>query len=62
LVVRHATIRSVRVGGVVIRDVKAIVLPPEGEDLGVKLGRDALVAHRVDVDGLRLRLTVTPVK
>lgn len=58
LACRVVTLASVRIGGLELRDVEAIALPPEGEDLGAKLGRAAYASHYFDVDFSQLRLTI----
>lgn len=58
LACRRVKLASVRIGGFEMRDVEALALPPEGEDLGAKLGRAAYASHYFDVDFSRLRLTI----
>jgi hypothetical protein len=58
LTARRGVIRTMRIGGVVLRDVPTLVLPPEGEDLGSKLGRAAVSHLRLEPDPARLRLTI----
>lgn len=58
LACRMVKLSSVRVGGLEMRDVEAVALPPEGEDLGAKLGRAAYESHYFDVDYSHLRLTI----
>ncbi|MEX2185862.1 MAG: aspartyl protease family protein [Pirellulales bacterium] len=58
LACRRVKLSSLRVGSLEMRDVEALALPPEGEDLGAKLGRAAYESHYLDVDFSHLRLTV----
>jgi len=62
LILRQATIRSLRIGPHELRNIKAYVLPPEGEDLGAKIGRIAFTGYETVVDGSRLQLTLKPIK
>lgn len=55
---RRVTLSSVRVGGLLLRNVEALALPPEGEDLGAKLGRAAYASFYFDVDFSQLRMTI----
>lgn len=55
---RRATLESVQVGGLALTNVEALVLPPEGEDLGAKLGRAAYAGYYFDVDYAQLRMTI----
>lgn len=55
---RRIQIKSIAFGNVELRDVEALALPPEGEDLGAKLGNAAYAGHYFDVDFSQLKLTV----
>ena len=55
---RRITLGYLRLGRCVLRGVKAYVLPPEAEDVGNRLGRDALAGHRVRLEPERLRLWI----
>jgi hypothetical protein len=59
LPVHRVTIPKMRLAGVVLEDVAALVLPPEGEDLGAKLGHDAYSHLDCRTDGRRLVMRVT---
>jgi hypothetical protein len=48
-----------RFAGIVLKDVDAFVLPPEGEDLGAKLGHNAYNHLVCRIDGRRLTMRVT---
>ena len=58
LAVHKVTIPRMRLAGVVLENVAAMVLPPEGEDLGAKLGHDAYSHLDLRADGRRLVLRV----
>jgi hypothetical protein len=58
LACRVVQLASVRLGGLEMRSVEALALPPEGEDLGAKLGRDAYGSHYLDADYSQLRVTI----
>jgi hypothetical protein len=60
LACRRVKVASIVVGGLELRNVEALALPPEGEDLGAKLGRAAYGGHYFDVDFSRLRTTIMP--
>ena len=62
LTLREATISSLRIGPHKLRNIKAYVLPPEGEDLGAKIGRIAFTGYETVVDGSRLQITLKPIK
>ena len=49
---------EIRLGKTVLRDVSALVLPPEAEDLGCILPRSALKGHSVQLEPERLRLWI----
>jgi hypothetical protein len=59
LSVHKVKIPMMRLAGVQLKDVEALVLPPEGEDLGAKLGHNAYNHLVLRVDGRRLALRVT---
>ena len=59
LTVRELTIPTLRLGRHVAKNLAALVLPPEGEDLGARLPRHALAGLRINIELDRLRLTVT---
>ena len=52
------TLRYVRLGQCLVRNVPAYVLPPEAEDIGNRLGRPALIEHRVRMEPERLRMWI----
>ena len=58
--VRAARIKltELRIGKTVLRDVSALVLPPEAEDLGCTLPRSVLKGHSVQLEPERLRLWI----
>lgn len=58
LACRRIKLASVQIGGLVLENVEALALPPEGEDLGAKLGSRAYASQYFDVDYARLRLTI----
>jgi hypothetical protein len=58
--VRSITIPYVRVGRYLISDVPALLLPPEGEDLGSQIGPVALPDHRAVARPEQLCLTIEP--
>ena len=62
---RSVTARPVRIaylrfGACVLRDVQALVLPPEAEDWGCRIGREAFANHTVRLEPERLRLWIDP--
>ena len=58
---RRVRIDYLQVGSAVLRDVEALALPPEGEDLGARLAPRALSGYKVKLDALRLRLHFEPI-
>ncbi|MCI0357796.1 MAG: retroviral-like aspartic protease family protein [Planctomycetaceae bacterium] len=58
LAAARITIGYLRLGRCVLRGVRAYVLPPEGEDVGNRLGRSALAGHRVRLEPQRLRMWI----
>ncbi|HEX5103049.1 MAG TPA: retropepsin-like aspartic protease [Pirellulaceae bacterium] len=58
VVARRVTIPYLRFSGCVLRDVAALVLPPEAEDWGSRIGREALSGHSVRLEPERLRLWI----
>jgi hypothetical protein len=59
LTVRELVIPTLRLGRHVAKNLTALVLPPEGEDLGPRLPRQALADLRINIELDRLRLTVS---
>jgi predicted aspartyl protease len=57
--VHAVTIPRMRLAGAVLENVSALVLPPEGEDLGAKLGQNAYSQLDCRIDGRRLVMRVT---
>lgn len=55
---RRITVPYLRLGACVLRNVSALVLPPEAEDWGSRIGREALAEHSVRVEAERLRLWI----
>lgn len=55
---RRITIGYFRLGRCVLRGVTAYVLPPEAEDVGNRLGREALAGHKVRLEPERLRMWI----
>lgn len=49
---------ELRLGKTILRDVSALVLPPEAEDIGCTLPRSALKGHEVQLEPERLRLWI----
>jgi hypothetical protein len=58
---RKVRIAYLQIGSAVLRDVEALVLPPEGEDLGTQLAPSALSGYQVKLEANRLRLRVQPI-
>ena len=58
---RRVRIAYLLVGSAVLRDVEALVLPPEGEDLGAQLAPSALSGYKVKLDAPRLRIHFEPI-
>jgi hypothetical protein len=58
VVARQVTLDDVRLGRCVLRGVPAYVLPPEAEDVGNRLGRRALLEHRVRLEPTKLRMWI----
>jgi len=56
--VRGIVVPTIRFGGHVLRDVPAWVLPPEGEDLGARIGTEGLAGCQVSVEPEKLRLVI----
>jgi hypothetical protein len=52
---RHVTIPYLRFGACLLKDVPVLVLPPEAEDWGSRLGRTALTGHSLRLEPERLR-------
>lgn len=57
---RRVVVQSIRFGEHVLRDIPAYVLPPEGEDLGARIGLEALDEYQATVELERLRLVIRP--
>jgi hypothetical protein len=60
LEVRSVAIAYLRIGRYVMRDVPAMLLPPEGEDLGSQIGPVALPGHKAVARPERMCLTIEP--
>jgi hypothetical protein len=58
--VRPATIPRLRLGGHVLRNVEAYVLPPDAEDLGARIGHLALGEYRITIEPQRLECKIEP--
>lgn len=58
VVARKITIDRLRLGACVLSDVPVYVLPPEAEDVGNRLGRLALIDHRVRLAPQQLRMWI----
>ncbi|MCE9526816.1 MAG: retroviral-like aspartic protease family protein [Planctomycetales bacterium] len=59
LIAHQLTVPTLRLGRHVAKNLTAWILPPEGEDLGPRLPRQALTGLRINIELDRLRLTVT---
>lgn len=59
LTTREVVLPALRLGRHVVKDLTALVLPPEGEDLGARLPRSVLSNLRVSIELDRLRLTIS---
>jgi hypothetical protein len=59
LTVCNVTIPTLRLGRHVAKNLAALVLPPEGEDLGAQLPRHVLAGLRINIELDRLRLTIS---
>lgn len=57
--VAEVSIAEFRVGKRLLKDVTALVLPPAGEDLGARLGNEAIVGLRASPQPERLRLLLS---
>lgn len=57
ILLRKISIASIRIGGILLEDVEAYVMGPEGEDLGARLGPAALKDYSVQIDLARLTAT-----
>jgi hypothetical protein len=53
-----ATVATIRLGQHILHDVDALVLPPEAEDLGARIGVDAWSGYNVTLQLDRLRLVM----
>jgi len=56
LQVRAVVLSTVQIGPWRMKDVEVYLLPPEGEDLGAQLNRDAIQSQRIGIDAKRLVL------
>jgi hypothetical protein len=59
LTTRELILPVLRLGRHVVKNLAALVLPPEGEDLGARLPRNILSSLRVNIELERLRMTVS---
>jgi hypothetical protein len=57
---KEVTIPSIRLGAIVLRDVPALLLPPEGEDLASQLAVKSLTGYRSELHERRMTLVVEP--
>jgi hypothetical protein len=55
---RRIIASRLRIGNVLLRDVPVLVLPPEAEDWGCRIGQAGLAGHQVRLDPERLRLWI----
>jgi hypothetical protein len=55
---RRVNLPYLRFGACLLRDVSILVLPPEAEDWGCRIGRGALSEHAVKLEPERLRLWI----
>jgi hypothetical protein len=55
---RRIVLRNLRFGSCVLHDVDALVLPPEAEDLGSRIGPAAFGELKVEIVPARLRLVI----
>lgn len=60
ITVRRVTIPELRVGSLVLRDVQALVLPPEAEDLGARISLAAFGDHPAALDAHQLWFRIAP--
>lgn len=58
LLAKPVTIAYLRFGPCVLRDVQALVLPPEGEDVGAQIGPVAFDGYQVEAAAKRLHLAI----
>ena len=59
LATRELTLPYFRLGRHLVKNLAALVLPSEGEDLGARLPRNVLTGLRVSIELDRLRLTIS---
>jgi predicted aspartyl protease len=59
-IARRVAVPSIRLGSLVLQNVPALILPPDGEDLGAQLGLEALGDHYARVELEKLRLLIDP--
>ncbi len=57
---RRITLSTLRFGGIVLYDVPALMLPPEGEDLGPRIGPASFSGYAVEREPERLRVRFRP--
>jgi hypothetical protein len=55
---RRIEVARLRLGNCVLEQVAVLVLPPEAEDWGCQISRDALSGHSVQIEPERLRLLI----
>ena len=55
---RRIEVQRLRLGKCVLKQATVLVLPPEAEDWGCQLSREALTGHSVRLEPERLRLTI----
>jgi hypothetical protein len=60
LTARRIRVPTLRLGGVVLRDAPAFVLPADAEDLGARISSAAFADHRAQIEPERLRLSLAP--
>lgn len=58
--VRPIRIAQVRFGAILLQNVDALLLPPNREDLGARIGRAAFEGFQIKLEPDRLRLTIDP--
>ncbi len=59
---KSATLPYLRIGKFEIREVKVLILPPEAEAAGARIGPAAFEGYRVEPQPSRLRLVVSPLE
>jgi len=58
LAARRMQTPLLRFGAALLRDVPILVLPPDAEDLGARIGAEGFPGYRVEIEAERLRLTI----